>query len=280
MKYLIDFENVANNGFDGLGELRPSDELLIFYSEQHSTISITVHQALEKSLVHKSYMPVKTGGKNALDFQLVTWLGHEISQNPKEQFVIVSKDTGFDVVVDFWQKRGIGLVRSRSLKGTKSILKKMRNILPEHSEAKEELSSDKNKLDRLEAADEAPKKDTKEASKEKKEKKSRDGKKKKGEKNKKREPDEPMMTDSPEKTQSKPARRRKSGKGKQQNVENKNDSREEEKQKLEKPSKRKPSKKQEKVPEVDAKEEKQKRRGGSRRRRRKKSNASDTSISA
>lgn len=278
MKYLIDFENVANNGFDGLGELRPSDELLIFYSEQHSTISITVHQALEKSLVHKSYMPVKTGGKNALDFQLVTWLGHEISQNPKEQFVIVSKDTGFDVVVDFWQKRGISLVRSRSLKGTKSILKKMRNILPEQSEnVAEESTLDKNKLDRSEATGEAPKKDSKEASKEKK---SRDGKKKKGEKNKKQEPEEPMMTDAPVETEPKPTRRRrKSGKGKQQKTEDKSDSRDKEKEKQEKPSKRKPSKKKEEVSEENEKKEKQKRRRGSRRGRRKSANAPDAQLS-
>lgn len=278
MKYLIDFENVANNGFDGLGELRPSDELLIFYSEQHSTISITVHQALEKSLVHKSYMPVKTGGKNALDFQLVTWLGHEISQHPKEQFVIVSKDTGFDVVVDFWQKRGISLVRSRSLKGTKSILKKMKNILPEQSEnVAEESALDKCKLGRSEATGEASKKDSKEALKEKK---SRDGKKKKGEKNKKQEPEEPMMTDAPEETESKPTRRRrKSGKGKQQKTEDKSDSRDKEKEKQEKPSKRKPSKKKEEVSEENEKKEKQKRRRGSRRGRRKSANAPDAQLS-
>ena len=75
MKYLIDFENVASNGFEGLELLDDGSELLIFYSEQHSTISITVHQELERSRIRKTYMPIKTGGKNALDFQLVSWLG-------------------------------------------------------------------------------------------------------------------------------------------------------------------------------------------------------------
>lgn len=74
MKYLIDFENVASNGFEGLELLDDGSELLIFYSEQHSTISITVHQELERSRIRKTYMPIKTGGKNALDFQLVSWL--------------------------------------------------------------------------------------------------------------------------------------------------------------------------------------------------------------
>ena len=144
MKYLIDFENVANNGFDGLPELRPTDELLIFYSEQHSTISIPVHQALEKSQVKKTYMPIKSGGKNALDFQLVTWLGFEISQNDKEHFVIISKDTGFDVVVDFWKKRGINVSRNRSLQGTKAFITKVKKSKSKDSkEVKEKDAKEK-----------------------------------------------------------------------------------------------------------------------------------------
>ncbi len=125
MKYLIDFENVANSGFDGLTDLGLSDELLIFYSEQHSTISIAVHQQLEKSLVRKTYMPIKTGGKNALDFQLVSWLGYEIAQGSSDHFVIISNDTGFDAVVDFWQKRGVDVTRRRSLKKAKLRLQQL-----------------------------------------------------------------------------------------------------------------------------------------------------------
>ena len=116
MKYLIDFENVASNGFEGLELLDDGSELLIFYSEQHSTISITVHQELERSRIRKTYMPIKTGGKNALDFQLVSWLGYEIAKNGGEQFVIISKDTGFDAVVDFWQKRNVNVSRHPDLR--------------------------------------------------------------------------------------------------------------------------------------------------------------------
>lgn len=142
MKYLIDFENVANSGFEGLTEMGLSDELLIFYSEQHSTISITVHQQLEKSLVRKTYMPIKTGGKNALDFQLVSWLGYEISRDSSDHFVIISNDTGFDAVVDFWQKRGVDVTRRRSLKKAKLRLQQIQSEKIRLEKAAEEKSND------------------------------------------------------------------------------------------------------------------------------------------
>ena len=158
MKYLIDFENVASNGFEGLELLDDGSELLIFYSEQHSTISITVHQELERSRIRKTYMPIKTGGKNALDFQLVSWLGYEIAKNGGEQFVIVSKDTGFDAVVDFWQKRNVSVSRHPDLRKAvkKTFLKRASEVaaeIPEEpvlpEETREEDKSGKAKKSKL-----------------------------------------------------------------------------------------------------------------------------------
>lgn len=154
MKYLIDFENVASNGFEGLELLDDGSELLIFYSEQHSTISITVHQELERSRIRKTYMPIKTGGKNALDFQLVSWLGYEIAKNGVEQFVIISKDTGFDAVVDFWQKRNVNVSRHPDLRKAvkKTILKRAPETaaeIPEELPQPEEAKSGKDKKSKL-----------------------------------------------------------------------------------------------------------------------------------
>ena len=154
MKYLIDFENVASNGFEGLELLDDGSELLIFYSEQHSTISITVHQELERSRIRKTYMPIKTGGKNALDFQLVSWLGYEIAKNGGEQFVIISKDTGFDAVVDFWQKRNVNVSRHPDLRKAvkKTILKRAPEAaaeIPEELPQPEEAKIGKDKKSKL-----------------------------------------------------------------------------------------------------------------------------------
>lgn len=67
MIYLIDFENVSNGGFNGIENLTEKDEIKLFYSEKRSTISIGVHRKLEGSRAKKEYLPIKTGGKNALE---------------------------------------------------------------------------------------------------------------------------------------------------------------------------------------------------------------------
>jgi hypothetical protein len=140
MIYLIDFENVSNGGFNGIEELTQDDEIALFYSESRSTISITVHRKLESTEAKKIYLPIKTGGKNALDFQLVTWLGYNIAKDEMSGrkkrgagYCIVSNDTGFDFAIDFWEKRGISVLRSADLRGIqmKNSKAKIQEVLPE-----------------------------------------------------------------------------------------------------------------------------------------------------
>ena len=50
-------------------------------------------------------------GSNGLDFQLVSYLGYELHADCSKEMVIVSKDTGFDAVVHFWQERGMNVKR-------------------------------------------------------------------------------------------------------------------------------------------------------------------------
>ena len=136
MIYLIDFENVSNRGFNGIERVGGKDAIILFYSEQRSTISITVHRKLEETKARKEYLPVKTGGKNALDFQLVTWLGYLIAQQPDEEYCIVSNDTGFDAAIDFWQKREARISRSVDLNGVqiKAARTRIQELLPQYKE--------------------------------------------------------------------------------------------------------------------------------------------------
>lgn len=146
MNFLIDIENVANSGFEGLENLSAEDDLLIFYSEKHSSINLSVHQKLEQSPARKEYLSIKTGGKNALDFQLVTWLGYRLAKTPLESYVIVSKDTGFDAVVDFWKKRGMDVRRNADLQvPRKKSEKKPEKKTENKSEKKAEKKAEKEK---------------------------------------------------------------------------------------------------------------------------------------
>ena len=136
MIYLIDFENVSNGGFNGIETVDGKDTIILFYSEQRSTMSVTVHRRLEETRAKKEYIAVKTGGKNALDFQLVTWLGWLIAQNSEQDYCIVSNDTGFDAAIDFWQKRQIHVSRSVDLNGVqiKAVRNRIQELLPQYKE--------------------------------------------------------------------------------------------------------------------------------------------------
>lgn len=97
---LIDYENVNSKGLKGIENLSSNDSLILFHKE-NSTIPITVHKKLEMSKVTKDYICVKVSTKNALDFQLVAKLGFLCAQKSDEKYCIISNDGGFDAAIAF-----------------------------------------------------------------------------------------------------------------------------------------------------------------------------------
>ncbi len=103
--FLIDYENVGVPGLDGLTKLQEKDIIYIFYSEHADRLTFGLHKRLSESKAQINYMRITIGSKNALDFQLATFLGYLISQNPNETFYVVTKDKGFDCLTKFWLKK-------------------------------------------------------------------------------------------------------------------------------------------------------------------------------
>ena len=122
MFYLVDFENVSNIGLNGIENLRKDDVIIIFYSKNANSLSFDNHKKLELTKAKKEYIEVEQVGKNALDFQLVTYLGALISKYPKEEFAIISKDQGFASVVKFWGNNDITVQMFNSISGKSTIL--------------------------------------------------------------------------------------------------------------------------------------------------------------
>lgn len=105
--YMIDYENVKTGGLNGISRLTAEDSVIIFYSENANRLTFDLHQRLMASPAHIEYREVTVGGHNALDFQLVTYLGFLIAKKPKGQYLIISNDRGFEHVVNFWRKDGL-----------------------------------------------------------------------------------------------------------------------------------------------------------------------------
>lgn len=103
--YLIDFENVGSDGLCGTEELTEKDSVYIFYSSNSGRISMKMHQCICCSRANFKYFEISVGGKNALDFQLSTFLGYLISRKDTEEIFIISKDRGFRHILNFWTER-------------------------------------------------------------------------------------------------------------------------------------------------------------------------------
>ncbi|MDE6723147.1 MAG: hypothetical protein K2J55_03010 [Eubacterium sp.] len=111
--FLIDYENESGGMLDGISllGLKRNDEIILFYSENASHLTMNLHKELESVQAKKMYIKAEAGKKNALDFQLVSYLGARIKENPKRKYYIVSKDGGFDCVCKFWAKRRVDVKR-------------------------------------------------------------------------------------------------------------------------------------------------------------------------
>ncbi|MDR1109938.1 MAG: hypothetical protein LBP92_04370 [Deltaproteobacteria bacterium] len=104
--FLVDFENVHTGGIKGIKTLSEQDDIFLFYSGDHNE-SIAVLRELRDDI---HYAKIIKNGQNALDFQLSSFLGFTIKEAASydklanTQLYIISKDSGYDAVIDFWTK--------------------------------------------------------------------------------------------------------------------------------------------------------------------------------
>lgn len=117
--YLVDFENVHDDGLEGIKGLTDADKVIIFYGTQIKSIPFDRHVELMNTKAHVEYFKTKKIAKNYLDFQLTSHLGYLIGKGEKGAVHIISKDTGYDSVVDYWKGYGIKIDRKVSIQEKK-----------------------------------------------------------------------------------------------------------------------------------------------------------------
>ena len=101
--YLIDFENVHEDGFAGIGKLAQDDVVYCFFTRNAPKISLSV--LAESKGIQFRFIEASVG-KQSLDLALGSFLGYLIAQEEKDtRFVIVSNDTGYLKIADFWNRR-------------------------------------------------------------------------------------------------------------------------------------------------------------------------------
>ena len=119
--FLIDYENVNVSGFDGLSSLTENDTIVLFYSENANTLTFGLHKRINEAKANIEFQKVSVETKNALDFQLCSYLGYLIrdkmsDESEKNDYYIVSNDQGYSILPDYWKRKGINVIIVSNLK--------------------------------------------------------------------------------------------------------------------------------------------------------------------
>lgn len=106
--YLVDLENLPNCLFEvEKGVFKGTDTIVVFYRKSlHQQILKTAHILLEECCKHVKYVEITSTTKNALDFNLVAFLGSTVGRFHGKllEFIIVSKDLGYMGISDYTER--------------------------------------------------------------------------------------------------------------------------------------------------------------------------------
>lgn len=102
--FLIDYENVNSAGLHGIGQASQDDRVILFYSHAANTLSFEIMDEMVSSGIMPERVCLERTGKNALDFQLVTFLGYLIAKEKADAYYIISKDAGYQASIAFCQE--------------------------------------------------------------------------------------------------------------------------------------------------------------------------------
>lgn len=110
---LIDFENVQPKALSVLDA--EYFKIIVFVGASQKKIAIDSAAALQHMGSNAEYIKITGNGSNALDFHIAFYIGQLASQDPSAKFYIISKDTGFDPLVQHLKVRKISVIRLKDV---------------------------------------------------------------------------------------------------------------------------------------------------------------------
>jgi hypothetical protein len=117
---LIDYENIQPADMQALD--RDSFHVIVFVGANQTKVTYEAAVVLQRMGERASYIKIAGNGNNALDFHIAFYLGELAAKEPDACFHVVSKDTGFDPLIQHLKSRKISVSRVKTLTDL-SILK-------------------------------------------------------------------------------------------------------------------------------------------------------------
>ena len=117
---LVDYENVQPPLDDLLCVLKrkcSNSRIMMFIGATQKKLPTDMTASLQEFGERVKYVRISSTRKNALDFHIAFYIGRLSAQNPDARFTIVSRDTGFDPLIQYCKEEKIHVVRKENVSG-------------------------------------------------------------------------------------------------------------------------------------------------------------------
>ena len=152
---------------EGVELLTEEDTVCIFYSDNADSMTFDLHRKLNETKADIIYHKVAVGTKNALDFQLATYLGYLICEQQREgihpNYFIVTKDNGFTSLMVYWKAQGVPVRIIRNLLWGKNPAAEQNLLTEEEQETETAVTAAEDVTEQPQPAQPEPAEETKES---------------------------------------------------------------------------------------------------------------------
>lgn len=108
--YFLDTENIGAAWIDAVLRDEEVGEVVIFYTKNSQPVPLTALPKLGGIWPKLTFVECYIG-QNALDFQLATELGYRVAGAPEDEYVILTRDAGYDAIVKYWKQKNVSVTR-------------------------------------------------------------------------------------------------------------------------------------------------------------------------
>lgn len=126
---LIDLENVQPDSLSGLDE--EYFRVLVFVGANQSKLPFDLASEVQKLGSRAEYIKITGNGSNALDFHIAYYIGKLAAEDPTAYFHVISRDSGFDPLLQHLKGQKIGAVRSKAIEDIPLLKAANTKSLPE-----------------------------------------------------------------------------------------------------------------------------------------------------
>jgi PIN domain len=109
---LVDFENVHKVD---LGLIPGDSSVMVFFGAAQKSVTRDYHKAARHLGDRCEEIDIHGHGRNALDFHIAFYLGERLARQPSAELIILSKDKGFDPLIEHLRDRKFNVRRESEL---------------------------------------------------------------------------------------------------------------------------------------------------------------------